>query len=84
MGHANIETTMDIYAEVTDAKKQEAIENLAHKLDVFQERVRLGLTEGTTTCVPYDKSTTNSRVLINETALYRCVGDAEKRLVKGK
>ena len=35
MGHANIETTMDIYAEVTDAKKQEAIENLAHKLDVF-------------------------------------------------
>ncbi len=35
MGHANIETTMDIYAEVTDAKKQEAIENLAYKLDVF-------------------------------------------------
>ncbi len=28
MGHANIETTMDIYAEVTDAKKKEAIENL--------------------------------------------------------
>ena len=35
MGHANIETTMDIYAEVSDSKKQEAIENLAHKLDVF-------------------------------------------------
>lgn len=35
MGHANIETTMDIYAEVTDTKKQEAIQNLAHKLDVF-------------------------------------------------
>lgn len=35
MGHASIETTMDIYAEVTDAKKQEAIENLSHKLDVF-------------------------------------------------
>ena len=24
MGHANIETTMDIYAEVTDMKKTEA------------------------------------------------------------
>ena len=35
MGHANIETTMDIYAEVTDTKKQEAIQNLAHNLDVF-------------------------------------------------
>ena len=35
MGHANIETTMDIYAKVTDTKKQEAIQNLAHNLDVF-------------------------------------------------
>lgn len=35
MGHANIETTMDIYAEVTDMKKQESMVNLAHKLDVF-------------------------------------------------
>ena len=35
MGHANIETTLDIYAEVTESKKQEAIENLAHKLDKF-------------------------------------------------
>ncbi len=35
MGHANIETTMDIYAEVTDAKKKEAIENLSHSLDIF-------------------------------------------------
>lgn len=35
MGHANIETTMDIYAEVTDMKKTEAIENLSHKLNVF-------------------------------------------------
>lgn len=35
MGHANIETTMDIYAEVTDTKKQEVIQNLAHNLDVF-------------------------------------------------
>lgn len=35
MGHANIETTMDIYAEVTDMRKTEAIEQLSHKLDVF-------------------------------------------------
>lgn len=35
MGHANIETTMDIYAEVTDAKKKESIENLSHNLDIF-------------------------------------------------
>lgn len=35
MGHANIETTMDIYAEVTDVKKKEAIENLSHNLDIF-------------------------------------------------
>lgn len=35
MGHASIETTMDIYAEVNDLKKQESINNLANKLDVF-------------------------------------------------
>ncbi len=35
MGHANISITMDIYAEVTEAKKQEAMQNLAHKLDIF-------------------------------------------------
>lgn len=35
MGHANIETTMDIYAEVTDMKKTEAIENLSKNLNVF-------------------------------------------------
>ena len=35
MGHANIETTMDIYAEVTDMKKQESMNNLAHTLKVF-------------------------------------------------
>ena len=35
MGHANIETTMDIYAEVTDMKKTEAIENLSKKLKLF-------------------------------------------------
>lgn len=31
----NIETKMDIYAEVTDTKKHESIQDLAHKLDVF-------------------------------------------------
>ena len=67
-----------------DIEVKETIENLAHKLDVFQESVRLGLTEGTTTCVTYDKSTANSTVLINEIALYSCGGDAQKRLVKGK
>lgn len=35
IGHANIETTMDIYAEATEQKKKEAIENLSHNLDVF-------------------------------------------------
>lgn len=35
MGHANIETTMDIYAEVTDIRKKEAIENLSKNIDVF-------------------------------------------------
>lgn len=35
MGHANIETTMDIYAEITEKKKRESIEELANKLDVF-------------------------------------------------
>ena len=35
MGHANIETTMDIYAEVTETKKHESMQELAHKLDVF-------------------------------------------------
>lgn len=34
MGHRNIETTMDIYAEATEGKKQEAIGNLS-KLDIF-------------------------------------------------
>lgn len=35
MGHKNIETTMDIYAEATEKKKQESFENLAAKLDIF-------------------------------------------------
>lgn len=35
MGHANIETTLDIYAEVTDMKKTEAIEELSRNLHIF-------------------------------------------------
>lgn len=35
MGHKNIETTMDIYAEATEKKKQKSFENLAAKLDIF-------------------------------------------------
>ena len=34
MGHRNIETTMDVYAEATDRKKKETIDNLS-KLDIF-------------------------------------------------
>lgn len=34
MGHRNIETTMDIYAEATDQKKQESFNNLS-KLNIF-------------------------------------------------
>ena len=33
MGHKNIETTMDIYAEATDRKREETFERLAGKLD---------------------------------------------------
>ena len=35
MGHKNIETTMDIYAEATEEKKQESFENLAANLEIF-------------------------------------------------
>ncbi len=35
MGHANIETTMDIYAEATVEKKKEAIENLSKNMKLF-------------------------------------------------
>lgn len=35
MGHANIRTTLNIYAEVTDAKKKEAIEKLAENMKIF-------------------------------------------------
>ena len=33
MGHASIETTMNIYADATDKKKQESFEELSSKLD---------------------------------------------------
>ena len=35
MGHSDIKTTMNIYAEVTDKKKKEAIENLSRNLHIF-------------------------------------------------
>ena len=35
MGHADIKTTMDIYAEVTEKKKKESMENLSKNLKVF-------------------------------------------------
>ena len=35
MGHADIQTTYDIYAEVTDLKKKESFENLAKNLKIF-------------------------------------------------
>ena len=35
MGHADITTTMDIYAEVSEMKKQEAIRELSNKYDIF-------------------------------------------------
>ena len=35
MGHADINTTMDIYAEVTETKKREAMENLSKNMKIF-------------------------------------------------
>jgi integrase len=35
MGHVDIETTMNIYAEVSDAKKKQSLEALSEKLDLF-------------------------------------------------
>ena len=35
MGHADINTTMDIYAEITELKKKESMENLAKNLKIF-------------------------------------------------
>ena len=39
MGHTDISTTMDIYAEATDVKKKEAIKALENNSDIFQEEV---------------------------------------------
>ena len=35
MGHADISTTMDIYAEATEEKKQEVIANMENKLFIM-------------------------------------------------
>lgn len=35
MGHTDINTTMDIYAEVTETKKREAMENLSKEYEDF-------------------------------------------------
>ena len=35
MGHKDIQTTVDIYAEATEKKKQETFEHLAATMDVF-------------------------------------------------
>ena len=35
MGHSDIKTTMDIYAEVTDMKKTEALQKLSKNLNIF-------------------------------------------------
>ena len=35
MGHKDIQTTMDIYAEATEEKKQESFERLVATLDIF-------------------------------------------------
>ena len=64
MGHANIETTLDIYAEVTDMKKTEAFENLSRNLHIFQERVLDG-------CVAVQQNfagTTNSACIVRNNA----------------
>ena len=37
MGHADIKTTMDIYAECTHEKKQEAVSNLQGKIIIKQK-----------------------------------------------
>ena len=37
MGHKDIQTTMDIYAEATEEKKQETFEHLGAPMDVFYE-----------------------------------------------
>ena len=35
MGHSSIQTTMDIYTEINENKKKEAMQNLSDKLNIF-------------------------------------------------
>lgn len=37
MGHADIQTTMDVYAEVTESKKMESMENLSKNMKIFRK-----------------------------------------------
>lgn len=37
MGHADINTTMNIYAEVTESKKRESIEHLSKNMKIFRK-----------------------------------------------
>ena len=37
MGHADIQTTMNIYAEVTEDKKRESIEHLSKNMKIFRK-----------------------------------------------
>ena len=37
MGHADIKTTMDMYAEVTEDKKRESIDNLSKNMKIFRK-----------------------------------------------
>lgn len=47
MGHKDIQTTLDIYADVTEATKQTAITKLANDLDgLLQFYYNLGLLKG--------------------------------------
>ncbi len=42
MGHADVSTTMNIYAEVNDTTTQEPLEQLSKTLNIFQEKFREG------------------------------------------
>ena len=77
MGHANIETTLDIYAEVTDMKKTESMENLSRNLHIFQERVP-GMCCSTTNIV----GTTN--VQQKQFAQYRIICDNKLQKINKK
>ena len=65
MGHANIETTMDIYAEVTDTKKAGSNSKFSTQFRCILGKSPAWTDESTTKCVPYDKSTTNSSGVIS-------------------